>query len=461
MVYGDELAAALAARLTEVFGEQVTVDRVDSVSMGASRELFAFDAARPDGPPLELILRRDPPAATRAGIMAAEAAALRAAAAEGAPVPEVYDVGDGTEGIGTPYVIMQRLPGETIPWKLLREDRYADARAGLARSLGENIAKVHRIARQDIPGLEEIDQYEHWLETYRQTGPPSPAFEIGFRWLAEHRPEVRRTTVVHGDVRMGNIIVDESGLTGILDWELIHYGDPLQDLGWVTTKPWRFGSAMPAAGTGTRDDLLDGYASVAGERPGMDELIWWEVLSTIRWGVMCRTQADRHLRGSEESLELAMIGRRFAENEHDTLLALGLIEPHPTADPLAADDVAEQVPHLGDMFHYPTGDQLLEAITRGLGSTYADRLHRGAINVVRRELLAGDRLSQDYLDALVSVGHDSEESLALAIRDGSVALDDPAVLRAIQVGIDAQLAIWNPKYTAQPGGPDGAYAVSI
>lgn len=479
----EEVRSALEARLAAAWGEPVEIRAFDPISMGASKELVSVEAVCAPGAAGErveqLVLRRDPPAHQDPAAMAAEAAVLRAAARAGVPVPTVVDSGAPDDGLETAFVVMERLPGETLPPRLLRRDEYAEARSSLAFDLGAAIARVHAIDPAEVPELPEQDQIAMWWERYLDSGPASPAFEIAFRWLEEHRPEPWGPAVVHGDVRMGNIIVDLEGLTGVLDWELAHIGDPLQDLGWVVAKPWRFGSDLPAAGAGTREQLVDGYASVAGVRPSDEALRWWEVHSVLRWGVICRTQAARHLSGAEQSLELAMIGRRVAECEHDALLALGIVEPHALADPLA-DDAAS--PTRGDgraqaatasaagtgadagaghgaddratasaIFSDPSADELLDAVIAGLPPGYGSRLIAGALNTARRELRVGRRLEEEVGAALAAVGFEDEEPLALAIRAGEVSGDDPDVLRAVQAGIDARLQVWNPKYAGQPG----------
>jgi aminoglycoside phosphotransferase (APT) family kinase protein len=128
--------------------------------------------------------------------------------------------------------------------------------------------------------------------------------------------------VVHGDFRLGNVMVGDEGLRAVLDWELSHVGDPMEDLGWLCVRAWRFGSEHPVAGIGDYDTLLDEYQKASGLPADRDALRWWEVLGTLKWGIMCMLQASAHLLGFSRSHELAAIGRRVCENEYDILLAL-------------------------------------------------------------------------------------------------------------------------------------------
>ena len=171
-----------------------------------------------------------------------------------------------------------------------------------------------------MPGLPADDPlvlWPGWMDALRQ---PSAVFEIALRWLIKHRPLPGRSAVVHGDFRLGNLMVDESGLAAVLDWELVHRGDPLEDLGWFCVRAWRFGEdARPAGGLGSVEDLVAGYERAAGTPVDRDALRWWRVLGTLRWGILCQYQAHRHLSGQTRSAELAAIGRRAAENEWDLL----------------------------------------------------------------------------------------------------------------------------------------------
>ncbi len=456
MANSDEakvLAAALQTRLGKVFGGQVIVEDLQPLTMGASRDIWSMTARFADGTTRGLILRRDPPTAPRPEQMAREAAALTSAKRTGVPVPEVVDHGDTSAGIGSPYVLMEKLDGETIPRKILRDPEWAGALDGLARSLGQIIARIHQIPRESVPGLHEIDAFDSLEQEYRESGAPSPAFELAWRWLREHRPPQSPPTVVHGDFRHGNLMIDREGVSGVLDWELVHIGDPVEDLGWVCVKAWRFGAAPVVGGFGTREELLDGYAEVSGVRPDLETLQWWEVHGTIRWGVICRRQASRHLSGSEPSLELAMIGRRFSENEHDVLLALGLTKPHEVTDPIEA---VEGTPD--PTFDDPTANQLLDVLGDYLkgrsGSdvpAYLDRVAGNAVSVIRREVLVGDRLRAEYAARLGALGYDSESAFACAIRDGGVDPGDEQVLDAIRFGVEARMTVDNPRYLSLPG----------
>jgi aminoglycoside phosphotransferase (APT) family kinase protein len=304
----DDLATELRGVLAAT-----RVDDLTRLSGGASRETWQFSA---DG--RVLVVQRQRPGDARD--MAMEARVVRAAADAGVPVPELLASGVSTDG--SAYIVSTAVPGETIARKILRDDEFGSARVVLAGQLGAALAAVHRVPADAVEGLPVTDQVAQYREVLDASGEPHPAFELAFRWLDRHRPTSSRRTLVHGDFRLGNVIVDASGLRAVIDWELAHAGDPMEDLGWLCVKAWRFGSPLPVAGVAPYEALFTAYEEAGGGRVDPDEVRWWEVLGTLKWGIMCIMQSRAHLSGMVRSHELAAIGRRVCENEHDLFLAL-------------------------------------------------------------------------------------------------------------------------------------------
>jgi aminoglycoside phosphotransferase (APT) family kinase protein len=307
----------LRRALTRALGSGVTLDEPRRVSGGASRETWSFDALRGQAPQ-PLILRRDPPGAPKGG-MALEGKLLDAAAAAGVPVPGLITASDDASIVGSAFLVMERLDGETIPRKILRDDEYASAREVLAAQCGTVLAHLHQMDVAALPELQQPDPLGEWRTVLDNVGEPHPAFELAFRWLEQHRPASTRTTVVHGDFRNGNLIVGPEGIRAVLDWELAHLGDPMEDLGWLCVRAWRFGVDKPVGGFGSYDELVGAYEEASGEKVDRDALRWWETLGTLKWGIMCIMQAMAHTSGAVRSVELAAIGRRVCENEWDLL----------------------------------------------------------------------------------------------------------------------------------------------
>ena len=302
----DGLAAVLAA--TEIA-------KLTRLSGGASRDTWRFEA---DG--RKLILQRQREGDVRD--MATEIAAVRAAASAGVPTAAIVAASTDITLLGAAFMILTDVAGETTPRKILRDDQYGRARRALPVQLAAALVKVHAIDPEAIPGLTEVDQVTQYREVLDTLAQPHPAFELALRWLDDNRPPAVDRGVVHGDFRLGNIIVGDDGLRAVLDWELVHIGDPMEDLGWLCVKAWRFSSSKPVAGVADYEQLFEAYAAAGGGTVDPDIVRWWEVLGTMKWGIMCIMQANAHLTGVSRSHELAAIGRRVCENEHDLFLAL-------------------------------------------------------------------------------------------------------------------------------------------
>ena len=308
---GHDATAELAAGLSGVLGG-AHVSGLARLSGGASRETWRFEA---DGSPL--ILQRQRDGAVRP--MTTEVAVLRAAHEGGVAVPEVVVDGGASTALGNPFMVVRAVEGETIARKILRDDEFSSARARLTADIGTAMARLHSLPPQSAPGLVEQDEVATYRRVLDDLGEPHPVFEVAFRWLEANRPASSERAIVHGDFRLGNVMVDGNGLVAVLDWELAHVGDPMEDLGWVCVKAWRFGGGNPVAGLGTYDEFFDAYEAAGRPRPDIDVVRWWEVLGTLKWGIMCITQAASHLNGLARSHELAAIGRRVCENEWDLI----------------------------------------------------------------------------------------------------------------------------------------------
>lgn len=308
---------AIAAVLVPMFGDGAEVHELKRLPGGSSRETWSFLLRSPAGE-RRLVLRRDPPGLPSAGL-ASEAGLLAAATAAGVPVPALVVSGDASGHMGTAFVIVDYVEGETLPRRVLRLAADCGTGEAMAAQCGRILAALHAIAPATVPGLPGGDALEQLRGALDHLGEPHPALELGLRRLASRRPSRTAETVVHGDFRTGNLIVGADGIRAVLDWELAHRGDPLEDLAWLCAPAWRFGSPLPVGGFGSLDVLVGAYQEAGGVAVDGEALRWWVTLAALRWGVICMVQAHTHLSGALRSLELAAIGRRTCEAEWDVL----------------------------------------------------------------------------------------------------------------------------------------------
>jgi len=308
----------------------VTVEGLKRLPGGASREIWLFTASHPDGRREPLVLRRDPPGHVIESSRAGEFALLEVAAAASVPVPRVRWCAEEAEGLGSAFV-MDFVAGETIARKLLRDPEYGPARAALPEQLAAALGRIHamdldaaalrHLSRPEAgtpPAAAELARFE---DIQRAIAPdPHPAFELAFRWLRPRVPPSHRLTVVHGDYRVGNVIVGTEGLRAVIDWELTHVGDPMEDVGWLCVRSWRFGAPLPVGGLCERERFFAAYERAGGTAIDPEVVRWWEIFGNLRWGIMTLMQAQTFL-GGVRNVELASLGRRTCEMELE-LLAL-------------------------------------------------------------------------------------------------------------------------------------------
>ena len=322
----SELSAEGVSELLDELGLAEGEPELSPIPGGASRETWLVEA---DGE--RFVVRRDPPGAGSLVSQVQEFGLIRAAAEAGVPVPEVLAFEPDGGRLGTAGILMGYVRGESVAPRLLRKPEYEQARAALPAELGRAAARIHSISPGEVAGLlptvpgdPALAQLEEWERQLDLIGEPLPAVELGLRWLRANLPGTAEGTVVHGDFRLGNFIVSPGGLEAVIDWELAHVGDPVEDLGWLCIRSWRFGNDdRPVAGVGSVDELAAAYEEAGGRPVDRDRLRFWEVFGNAKWAVICARQAHDHLTGERRSHELASLGRRICEPEWDLLELIG------------------------------------------------------------------------------------------------------------------------------------------
>ena len=240
----------------------------------------------------------------------------------GAPVPEIImEFSEGAE-IGEGYV-MQSVGGETIPRKILRDDSYKNIRNKLPYEIGKSLAQIHKTKLEKLQDHEKItfsESLEKLFIIYESFDQPQPVFDLAFKWLENQKILDYEEVLVHGDYRFGNFIISEKKLESIIDWELAHIGNPMEDLGWLCVRSWRFGNVNKrAAGLGDVDELIAGYEANSKIKIDKSQLDMWQLYGSLKWGIICMVQTFAHLSGAVKSLEKAAIGRRVSETEFDLM----------------------------------------------------------------------------------------------------------------------------------------------
>ena len=329
----DVTVKGLSAFLSDVWETPVEITDVSAASAGARRRNVLFTAHR-DGAALPLVATIIHDSGLQIMTVETEAATLKLAEDAGVAVAHVHALCMDPAYVGGPFFVTTQIPGETIPRQVLR---LVEATPGLGATIGANIgeslAKLHAVDAATAHPLLDRPQYgavttisaalQHVRAQIDLLLQPSPVFELTYAWLEEHQPTPsERLHVVHRDCRNGNIIVGPDGLRAILDWEVAHLGEPMEDLAWVCVRMWRFrNDHLEVGGFATRDDLRAGYESAGGVWDDAS-FKWWKVHATLRWGLGLAGQGRAHLDGTFRSIVMAGSGRRVAELEYDCLMLL-------------------------------------------------------------------------------------------------------------------------------------------
>ncbi|MDZ7728035.1 MAG: phosphotransferase family protein [Dehalococcoidia bacterium] len=337
----DEAMTLLRDAVQDALGDSnAEVHDASILAGGAMHDSWGLKA-RSGETESDLVVRVSTPGRADIEKMRVEYEVLRAMHARGVTAPE--PLGMGKAPTGEVYMVMRRAYGDSNPRQLLTGEKYATCRERIIQQIAESAAIIHTVKPEEIPNIElrqpregqdPVDhERERLLEDYdRLQLNPHPAVEWALRWVqreaAKLKPSGRPICVVHGDLRVGNLMYDENGLTAILDWEGTHASEPEIDLAWLCTRVWRFGqNHLEAGGVTDRETLVQAYERASGTTIDRDRLRVWEVLRNIHWVVVCMMQARSHVRTARNAARSSRrSGRRAADTELEILRLTGVQE---------------------------------------------------------------------------------------------------------------------------------------
>lgn len=431
----DELSAGLA-RVCARVGLGVFSLAPQRLTGGAVMESWRF-ACGDD----TFVLRRAPSLAFMEGrpySHATEAALIEAARAKGVTAPEVVAVLEEADGLGSGF-IMRALPGTADPKVILA----CEDPDGLMRGIARDLARIHRLRQGDVPEGVPVMDYRAAIadlkEQFMIAGGDRPIIALGLKWLEDNCPSPVEPVLNHGDYRMGNLLVEGSRLTGVLDWEIAHFGDPHEDLAFGCMAVWRFARYdRPALGLGSIEDYLAAYEAEAGVTIDPARFRFWTIYRTVWWALGCLKMAAQWRSGADRMLERVVISRRTSEQELDLLLLLEEDAPEAErARPVALDTPPSPQGEATD-------GELAQAIFEWLGSV-KDRFEghdRFQYAVARNALGMIARFTPGSVPAT------ENPALAARMLAGETSLADQQVLAELRGAILAAVAQDVPKYPA-------------
>jgi aminoglycoside phosphotransferase (APT) family kinase protein len=294
----DELTARLEAYLSNKLGApSLRVSDLARIPGGASRETYRF-RARYQGAQGEveraLILRRDPPASLIETERTTEFRAYQAFHGIGLPVPEPIALELGTDALERPFFVMEEITGCEVA-SILNPDPYCQHRQRIGEQfwglLGRiAAADVDAIGLGDLEGSRDANnawrhEVARWQKVVEEDErEPQPIARAAIRWLKRNPPPpAQRISAVHGDYRTGNFLFNGEGdIRAILDWEMAHLGDPLEDLAWALDPLWAHGDPTHPAGLVARTDAIRLWETASGLKADPAALVWWETFASLK-----------------------------------------------------------------------------------------------------------------------------------------------------------------------------------
>lgn len=424
---------------------------------GANMEIWAFDCAGQN-----LILRRHPggiaPEDGQAGLsLNHEATIVHHAFEGGVRAPQVIGRLQEEDNLGTGFV-MARADGEALPYKLFKDPQYSDALPVFTQQCAEQLAKIHAMSADTLTQAgvplrapttaENVANLRTLLSAMEVD---IPVFNLALHWLEQNTPDDAPATFLHGDFRMGNLLLDGQGISAVLDWELAHIGDPAEDLAWLCMPSWRFGHYhQPVGGVGQIDDLLRGYHAASGTAIDRARFNFWLIYASLHWGIMTLRMTAIWRAGVDRSVERALIGTRASEVEIDLLMMLE--DEAGLRDPL---DAAFALPQARPRGAEPEAFELLSAmsqwiteniIPRQTGSDlFNARVAGNTLSIIQRMSEYGPDFETHQKARLAQLGVD-HDGLCAAVLAGEMDLTTPHLLTHLRLQALERLSIHQPRY---------------
>ena len=435
-----DLAEPLSAFMSRIVGPG-TLANLGRLSGGANMESWAFDWAGP-AETGAYVLRRAPSAeymADRPYGHPIEAALVKAAHAGGVKAPEVIGVLADGDGMGTGYV-MRRIVAEVNPAKILPAPP-----PSLVADLGRELAHIHALPRAAIPdGIPVMDAAAALAELkalFLTYGGDRPAIALAVKWCEDHLPEPAEPVLVHGDYRMGNVMVDAGGLAAVLDWELAHLGDAHEDLAFGCMTVWRFGQLdKPAFGVGSLEDYFAAYETAGGGPVDRERFRFWLVYRTLWWALGCLQMGQAWRSGADTTVERVVVGRRTAEQELDLVRLLESEAPEA--------ERARRLPPAPAMLDMPVGEPTNREMVQAVRDWLGDAIKPGAEGHAKFQVVVAMNALGIVMRDLDAGVRAEDAALAAALMCGETTLAEPGLLARLRRAVLDKCAVDSPKYPA-------------
>ncbi len=420
MQSNNEICVKLGGLCNRVFGSNGEVDKLQRLSGGASAQSWYFEYEQ-----IPYIMRREAEEnpLSEALTLDQQADILMMAYDKGLKVPKIFGRIENSDGLGHGFV-MEYIAGEALAHKIFKAHDDAQFYEVLSQQCAAQLASIHGLPlsetlRHDSP----MQMLQNLKQDYQTLGAKLPIFDWAFLALEQQCPDAGEAVFLHGDFRMGNLLIGEAGISAVLDWELCHIGDAEQDLAFMCAPSWRFGRyENPVGGFGQIDGFIKHYESISGRKVDRLRFDFWLIFSTLWWGIVCLRMLDSWRTGTERTLERAVIGTRVSEVELDLVLLLegnAIISsevsewqcPDHNLDPSGATKVGELIRAL-----YEWDEGVIE--TAKGRDLFEARVAKNALAILKRSAQFGALFARQQRERMRSIASLSEDNMAQLAASG-------------------------------------------
>ena len=306
----------------------VTVKGLTPISsVGNARQAWGFDVQWRDGNDVErvscVMLVKAEAGQLETHVMP-EFNTVRSLWGTGVPVARALWMDATNAAIGNPFFVTERVAGTADMSLLRRASDDPEARA-IALDLATAAARLHQVDWRPLgvgdflPVVTIADaartQIAYWEELFRrQRLEPLPVAVFAFDWLHDHLPPTDRVSIVHGDLRFGNLLYDGGRISALLDWEMVHLGDPVEDLAWAYRSLWSLEKFLPV------DEFLARYTDLTGYTVTANHFLYWRLFNEVKHSIISLTAArsfddgrTRNIRHADRATTVTTYLSRFME----------------------------------------------------------------------------------------------------------------------------------------------------
>jgi aminoglycoside phosphotransferase (APT) family kinase protein len=289
----------------------IRIDNLAPITAGNARQAWEFDVQWLDGGEerkVSCVMLRKAEAGQLESDLVSEFRTISALGSSGVPVARALWMDREGRWLERPSFIMEKVSGATDFLALLKLEAAERSRA-IAQQLAAIAARLHTLDWKKLgvdflpaptPETAAAEQISYWESLFlKHRMEPHPVIFGAFIWLKEHPPVARRISIVHGDFRFGNFLYERDRINAMLDWEMVHLGDPVEDIAWAYRSLWGPQAFL------SLDEFVGRYTELSGMPVDPETLLFYRLLGEVKHSIISLTGTRSFMDGRTRNLLLA------------------------------------------------------------------------------------------------------------------------------------------------------------